>query len=140
MVRLSTVQELKAEIEQEQSRLESLRAAATTITRQLDGLPRQTSQSSRVEELTVKIVDSERRLNELADEYAAASIQLLDEIHSRIKSSASCSVLFERYCLCKPFAEIATSLNYTESSVYQFHRRGKREFERIDEDDDNDRR
>lgn len=136
-MRLSTVQELKAEIEQEQSRLESLRASSTIITTRLDGLPRPTSQSSRVEGLAVAVIDSERRISELADEYAAASIQLLDEIYSRIKNSAARAVLFERYVLCKQFAEIATELGYSEANVYRLHRRGKIEFERTDSDDKN---
>lgn len=137
-MRLSTVQELKSEIEQEQSRLESLRASSTIITTRLDGLPRPTSQqSSRVEGLAVAVLESERRIAELADEYAAASIQLLDEIYSRIKNKAARAVLFKRYVLCKQFAEIATELGYSEANVYRLHRRGKNLFERTDSDDKN---
>lgn len=136
-MRLSTVQELKAEIEQEQSRLESLRASSTIIITRLDGLPRPTSQSSRVEGLAVAVIDSERRIAELVDEYAAASIQLLDEIYSRIKNKAARAVLFKRYVLCKQFAEIATELGYSEANVYRLHRRGKNLFERTDSDDKN---
>ena len=132
-MRLTAVQEIKSKIDDERSKLETLKMATAVHTPIIDGLPRPTSQqSSRVEGLTVAILESERRIAELADEYVDAIVALTREIFQRVKDVVAFEVLLRRYILCKPFAEIATELGYSESRIFYWHRQGKNKFERTD--------
>lgn len=135
-MKLSAVQDLERKIEITRSQLETLRTVATNITSKLGGLPRAKAQTSKVEAVAVRIVDVENQLAELCDELADKSFLLADEIYRRVKGVA-CTVLFERYVMCKTFAQIATDMNYSEASIYYFHRRGKKEYERTDLNDKN---
>ena len=127
-MKLSTVMELAEKIRAAQAELERLKSLATATTTRLDGLPKAKSITSRVESLTAKIVDCERELNNLVEESACAQIDLTLEISDKVKDAAS-DVLYQRYILCKPFAEIAAAMHFSERQIYYLHRRGRRAFE-----------
>ena len=140
IMKLSAVQDAQRAFLTAKSELESLRAAAIGINPpRLDGLPRAKPTSSKVERLTVQIVDAERRLEELADELVAANVALIEEIFRRVKNVVAADVLVQRYILGRPFAEIAAQMNYSEANVYRLHKRGKQAYERRKTNDsDND--
>lgn len=136
-MKLSAVMELEQEIKFTRNRLLLLRQMATNITPIIDGLPRKSSVSSKIENAAVQIVDAQRRLDELADEYATTTIELSEKIYQRVKGGKMREILFQRYVLCKSFAEIAADMNYDTTHIYRLHKRGKQEYERTDTDDKN---
>lgn len=96
-------------------------------TSHLDGLPHGTKNESRTESLATKIVDTERELENLRDEYAAASFQLVSEINQRVSGKAS-TVLFLHYIMFEPFTEIAAEMKISPSHVSKLHRHGVNQF------------
>lgn len=133
-MKLSAVRDIEQKIEVARNQLESLRTAATSITSKIDGLPRAKAQSSKTERFAALIVDAENRLAELSDEYTDVSFALADEINRRVHGKAS-EVLFQRYCMCKSFSDIAAELNYSKPRIFQLHKQGKLEYERTETDD-----
>lgn len=128
-MKLSTVMELAEQIRATQAELEELKARAeSATTSRLDGLPRAKSYSSRIESLIVKISDRERRLANLVEESACAQIDLTLEILDRVTGKAG-EVIYQRYILCRPFAEIAAAMHYSESQIRRLHSNGRRAFE-----------
>lgn len=93
----------------------------------LDGLPHGTKNESRTESMATKIVDTERELENLRDEYAAASFQLVSEINQRVSGKAA-TVLFRHYVMLEPFTQIAEELELAPSSVSKLHGRGVKQF------------
>ena len=127
-MKLSTVFELEEKICATRDELANLKALATATTTRLDGLPRAKAVTSRVENYAVKILDCERRLANLREDSAIAQIDLAFAIFKRVTGKAG-EVLYQRYILCKSFAEIADSLNCSKSSVYYLHGQGCREYD-----------
>ena len=136
-MKLLAVMDMEQEIKFIRNKLVLLRQMATSITPIIDGLPRKSSVSSKIEKATVQIVDAERRLAELADEYAATTIELSEKIYQRVQGGKMREILFQRYVLCKSFDEIAADMNYDTTHIYRLHKRGKQEYERTDTDDKN---
>lgn len=127
-MKLTSVMELEEKISSTRDELESLRAKASApSTSKLDGQPHAKATASRVETLTVKIVDTERRLVDLREEYAIALIDLAEEIYRRVTGKAA-TVLFERYVDGKSIPEIAISMDLTASRVRQLKSDGKKQF------------
>ena len=133
-MKLSTVFELEEKISAARYELENLKSLATATTRQMDGLPRSTSTTSRVESLAVKIMDCERRLDGLVAEKICAQVDLTIEITKRVRGMAG-KVLYERYVECKTFKAIIAEMKYySDASIYHFHRNGVKQFESADKD------
>lgn len=127
-MKLSTVFELEEKIQATRDAIKRMKAsAASASTTRLDGLPRPKNFSSRVESLAIKITDRERELAALVEESAIAQIDLTIEISDKVEGAAG-EVLYQRYILCRPFAEIAAAMDYSQSQIYQLHRRGVAEF------------
>lgn len=125
---LTTVLELEEEISATRDEIESLRAKATApSTSKIDGLGHAAPMASRVETLTVKIVDAERRLENLREEWAIASPKLSAEIVRRVTGKAW-RFLFERYVEGKSVSEIADEMSLTASRVRQLIIEGKKQF------------
>ena len=122
-MKLSTVFELEEKICAARDELEQLKSLATAITPQLGGLPKAKSLSSRVENLAVKILDCERRLDELVEEKICRQVDLTLEISERVTGNAAI-VLILRYSSCKTFAEIGRTIHYSRKQVWTFHQRG----------------
>lgn len=128
-MKLTSVMELEEKISSTRDELESLRAKASApSTSKLDGQPHAKTTASRVETLTVKIVDMERRLADLREEYAIALIDLAEEINRRVNGRAA-QVLFERYVDMKSIPEIASAMGLTASRVRQLKSDGLKAFE-----------
>ena len=128
-MKLSTVFELEEKISAARYELENLKSLATATTRQMDGLPRSTSTTSRVESLAVKIMDCERRLAELVEEKICRQVDLTLEISERVTGNAAI-VLILRYSSCKTFAEIARAMSLSRPRISALHKQGLSLFQR----------
>lgn len=127
-MKLSTVFELEEKISAARDELATLKSLATAITPRLDGLPKVQSSTSRVENLAVKILDCERRLDGLVEESLCAKIDLTIEITKRVHGTAG-KVLYKRYVECKLFKVIIAEMKYySDASIYHFHRVGVKKF------------
>lgn len=127
-MKLSAVVELRAKINDTKTELERLKMMSSSFPSRLDGMPTAKSTTSRVESLSVKILDCECRLTELVEEKIRTQIDLSLEIMSRVTGKAR-DVLILRYVDCKPFATIIDELKYSKSTIFNLHRRGKTEFQ-----------
>lgn len=128
-MKVTRVMELEEIISSTRDELESLRAKATApSTSKLDGQPHAAQMASRVETLTVKIVDTERRLADLREEYAIAQLYLAEEIYRRVNGRAA-TILFERYVGGKSIPEIAKMMTLSASRVRQLKSEGLKAFD-----------
>ena len=123
-MKLSTVFELEEKICAARDELARLKSLATAITPKLDGLPKAKSLSSRVENLAVKIMDCERRLDELVEEKICAQLDLSSELAEQLTDNIL-SVMALRYVHGKTFAEIGRLIHYSRKQVWLFHQRGR---------------
>lgn len=128
-MKVTRVMELEEIISSTSDELERLRAKATAPSpSKLDGLPHAKATASRVETLTVKIVDTERRLADLREEYAIAQLDLAEEIYRRV-NGRSAQVLFEQYVGRKSISEIAKMMDLSASRVRQLKSEGLKAFD-----------
>lgn len=126
-MKLTTVFELEEKISAARDELARLKSLATATTARIDGLPRSTSVTSRIENYAVKILDCQRRLDGLVEDSLCAQIDLTLDITKRVHGTAG-AILYRRYIQLKPFAVIAAELNYSESAIYKFHSDGVKKF------------
>lgn len=114
-MKLTAVIELDEKIFATQELLDSLRAKTKeAATSKLDGLPHGKATASRVETLTVKIVDTERSLDNLREEYAITMLDLTEEITRRVDGKAA-TVLHKRYVGMKSIPVIANEMDLSPS-------------------------
>lgn len=112
---------LTQEIRNERGRLRELRAMAGALVKEADGMPRGESCSSKVEKLTVLIVDSENRIAALEGVKSACVMELYGLINAAVGDSAMRAVLLYRNGYCKTFRAISRELGYSERRIYQLH-------------------
>lgn len=130
-MKLSTVYELKEQIEMKAAQIEALRGAIESVSIPiLDGLPKVKSpQTSKIEKLTAQIVDVEWELENLRGELADSVVTLMQEILLRVKGRSAQKVLILRYCAGKSFKEIEYELNCSKSNVFRLHQQGVKQFD-----------
>lgn len=123
---LNAALEIRRAIEMETSRLEDLKLCAVSVGgSQLDGMPKAKPQSSKTEKLTVKIMESEERLQQLQAELAEASGLLAERLSNELNgSSLMLSVMLRRYVAGLSCTAIARQLNFTLGYVQKVHLRG----------------
>lgn len=127
-MKLEAANEFEEKILATEELLESLRSQAKAAgTLKIDGQPHATQTTSRVESLTVKIVATEKELNELIGQYVTISNELVAEIYRRVTGKAQ-QVLFLRYCFGKTPSEIAAELKISRSYLSRLHTQGRQEF------------
>ena len=105
---LNRVRALREQLAAEIRRLEALRLSATSLCRQLDGLPRSMQLTSTPEKFTTAIVDSEKRISEIT--------AAIDETATKLATQILCAGL--------PISEIARRMNYTSNYIWKLQRRG----------------
>lgn len=86
--------------------------------------------SSKLERDTLKILESEKRLNELKDAYAA-SVSDLTALLTQLENVSCMMILLRRYIDGMPFEKIAQELGYSIQSVFRLHRSGQMEAEKL---------
>ena len=130
-MKLDGVRELDGKIRELERRLESLKSSIFP-TPELDGQPRAKMHYSRIEKITVSIVDLERELAELRAEQFSERIDLIAALFKRVRHADAFTVLEMRYVRCQDFKTIAKTMHFSEGRVYELHRRGVRDFDAVD--------
>lgn len=123
VMRLSAVMELEEKISAARAELDRLKALATATTTRIDGLPKAKSITSRVESLTAKIVDCERRLAILREALICTQVDLTLELSAQLPSDVA-NVMILRYVNVMSFTEIANALHYSRGHIHRICKRG----------------
>ena len=124
---LNEARRLFKEIYDTEIKLKTLQISAQKLVPILDGLPRAKSQRSKVEELTVKIMELEEELAALTVEFVQAATTLHQKIFTAPNLDAlEKAILSLRYATCLNFSEIQTELKLTEATTFYLHRTAKK--------------
>jgi len=121
---LNSVFEVKAKIESERAKLETLRICSETVKPiEFSDLPKAKNQSSAVERFAVSIVETENRIIDLQNRLVEVAATLAQKLTAELKNSSPLwlSVMIRRYCGAMSFSEIAQSLNFTRSYIQKLH-------------------
>lgn len=121
---LEVIKKISRRIEEQESKLFHLRNLMGAVVPELDGMPKSSGVSCKVERLAVSIADLESEIFELKGIKIICQLELYGLLAKKISDGDVCNVIFQRYGLLKKFGEIARELNFSESSVYRFHRAG----------------
>lgn len=122
---LNSVFEVKAKIESERAKLETLRICSATVKPvELSDLPKAKNQSSAVERFAVAIIETEQKILALQNELVEVAAKLATKLTSELKNQNSLllSVMIRRYCACMTFNEMARSLNFTRNYIQKLHK------------------
>lgn len=127
---LSEYRNLELKIASKERELEDLRAKLEGCSsRQMDGMPRATGNSSDpIGDAVTKIVAMQMEINEEIDK----SIDLRREIGARIDKLSNetyASLLRYRYVMMMRWEKIAEAMNYGIDNVFRLHGRALQEFE-----------
>lgn len=126
---LKSVKEIRAKIDFETRRLESLKSCAMTTTR-LDGLPHSKPQMSVPEKLAIEIAESEAKIEKLVEEMTVRAVELTNKIYETVANVTIAEVLTLRYVAGLKVEEIARRLNFTRSYIWKLHNRGLEQIDR----------
>lgn len=118
---LFVVCNLKREIKDLEKKLQTLKMSAGNLVPIIDGLPHATQAKSRVERITLMIVDAERELDSLRDRLVQAKTELADKIMCDFSEPPIQTLLILRYVECLPFKDIAPRMFYGLRYVFKLH-------------------
>ena len=138
---LNIVRELKKQIRDEEQKIQALRDCAETITQKysretltnsqypktkksyttLDTSPTGGVGTSKVENFSVMIIDSENKVAELLKRIDDEAKMLVYKIQHSFTDSIEQTILLYRYVLCKPFYEISKILHYSNGYIRNAH-------------------
>jgi hypothetical protein len=121
---LNVCKHIRQQITIEQDKLKQLRSLVTSLTNNLDGLPRSNSPASKVEKLAAAIIDGENKIKMLTKILNDCIADLADKIFAVISNTIIRAVILYRYGYCKTFKSIATELGFCERQIYKFHSAG----------------
>lgn len=121
---LYKVRELRNRILALTRHIERLRIAANNLVPVLDGMPHARNAESRVESLTVKIVECEEELSALRTELDEAAAQLAGKIKNAPLTMQEREVLILRYVACERFRDISFQMHYSDAHVFRLHSDG----------------
>ena len=102
--------------------VESLRISASNLVPVLDGLPHARQSESRVEKIALKVLESEKELASLREEFDTVAAQLAEKIKNAPLSSQEREILILRYVACERFRDISFQTNYSDAHVFHLHR------------------
>lgn len=114
---VKAAQRVRNEYEQELDLIDNIRSSLGG-----DGLPRSGEISKKVENQALKLSEKADALREAE----AAAIEIRQEIFATVMKvpEDKGSVLYERYVLLKDWRDVADSVGYSESHIYELHRQG----------------
>ena len=115
---------LKRRISSERRKLREMRELIESLSKEIDGLPRGDSKVSRVESLSVAIIDLERTIAALKMVRVECIAELGEMLNVLVEDDNQRAVLMERYGYCQLFRDIGIRLGYSETHVYYLHRCG----------------
>lgn len=103
---------------------ESLRLSASNLVPVLDGMPHARNATSRVEKISLNIIESENELEVLREEFDTVAAQLADKIKIAPLSPQEREVLILRYVACERFRDISFQMHYSDAHVFRLHSEG----------------
>lgn len=112
---------LKKQIKAEKDKLKQLKGLMTSITNEIDGLPRSQDKVSRVEKLTASIIDTENKILKLKEVFQDCLSELAEILMKIISDGDIRNVILYRYGYCKLFRVIGIELGFSERRVYDLH-------------------
>lgn len=118
---LNAVVDLDVQIKQLERQLTSLRASSTSITPLLNGMPKSSGASSKVEKIVTLIMDLEKELCELKTQ-KVQSMARLEAMIADVTVGKARELFTLRYVYCQLFRDIAFKLNCSENKIYYLHR------------------
>lgn len=125
---LNRVRDLNKRIRDLERHLQALRISAANIVPILDGLPHSSEVKSRVERIAINIVEHERELAELREEFVNAALELQTAIEAAPLNLLEKTVLIMRYVACMNFRDIEFELETTDARVFYMHRTATKNF------------
>lgn len=120
---LNRVRALRKQLDSEIARLEALHLSATSLCRQLDGLPRSKPLTSTPERLVAAIVAAEQKISELTAALDESTTQLAAAIYATISDNLIATVAVMNFCAGLSINEIARRMNYTHNYIWKLRRR-----------------
>ena len=118
---LNVVRELSKRIRELERYLQALRLSAQNITPVIDGLPHSTTLQARVEKIALSIVEKERELYQLQEQFLHEQGRLAEFILSSVNDPTLQTLLILRYVACLSFKETARSMHFTLRHVFRLH-------------------
>ena len=106
--------------------LPMLRADADNLVPILDGLPHGTDIKSRVENIAVKIYDTEQELIRLHEEFLKTALGIDDKINKSDLDALEKAVLNLRYVACLRFLDIQEHLQISDATTFYVHRTARK--------------
>ena len=121
---------IKNLVDKEKKRLDNTRDSLMKLTAILDGLPHfGEGYRSRLDELSVRSIDSERAVNELSIILELCRLELGALLERVLHCTGQRAVLFWRYAYFRTYQQIAAELSYSLPHVYYLRREGLRNFD-----------
>lgn len=125
---LNRVRDIKRNICELEKHLRALRVAAENIVPILDGLPHSTLARSRVEKITLSIVENEQQLEKTLRVLVQAKSELADKIMGEIDKPELQTMLILRYVECCRFKDVAHRMHYSLRALFRIHERFIKEY------------
>ena len=119
---LNEVLDLKKEMKDAEKSLELLRLSATVKVPMLDGMPKAQTTDSRVEILTIRIVDLAKEIEELKLRIIDAMRRLKNRLTIEIKDTTARTLFILKYVDGMLMRDIGFALGYSEAHIYYLHR------------------
>ena len=119
--KLNTVRDIKKSIRDLERRLKDLRLAAQNIVPIIDGLPHSTEIKSRVENITLSIVETGRELDDLRERLPHEQARLAELILREVSDPALQGFAVLRYVACVSFKETAHRMHITLRHTFRLN-------------------
>ena len=119
---LNSARNILSRIRDEERHLNSLRDAAQNITAVIDGMPKSRSQTSKVEKVTLLIVEVERELEKLRPQLDEAAANIANKITATSLSPYEKQILILRYVGCLSWRQVQYKTQSAESRVFYLHK------------------
>lgn len=120
---LKSLWNINGKLSDEKNRLAAIDDSLNFITPIIDGLPKSTSNNSRVEKLVAAKIDCTKRIADLQAESQNVKAELSLIILTSQLDTVEINILLLRYVQCLPFTDIAKKVFLSESRVFALHRR-----------------
>ena len=118
---LNSVRDLQSRARDLKRHVDELRMSVENLVSLLDGMPHAKQLKSRVESLTLKIVEEERELEALREEILIAKSQLTELILNATDKPTVQTLLILRYVECLSFKETARRMKYGLRHIFKLH-------------------
>ena len=119
---LNVVRDLRERLRAAIRQLRALRDSIQNLCPELDGMPHAQSQQSKVEKMTVLIIEGEREVDAIKAEIDTTGATLARKIKNLPLNSQEQEILILRYVGCLSFRDIKAKLHMGASRLFYVHR------------------